>query len=125
MKAAKTVAAAVLILVSASAFARSSGNDYPVCYQAARAATAAIDARNHGFTREEARRGEFIPGEFVRGNTPVWVAEMIDPYLNAAYAIPTEQKVDADAEAAKVFGECKARYLAPDVQDFRLFKTRG
>jgi hypothetical protein len=109
MKTAKIAVALLLSLSATAAFARAGGPEYPVCFQAARAATAAIDARNHGFTRADARRGEFIPSAFVPGHTPQWVVEMIDPYLNAAYAVPASQQVDADAEAAKVFGECKAR----------------
>lgn len=125
MKTAQLLVAVLFSLVAATSFARAPGGmAYPVCFEAGRVAASAIDARNHDFTREEARRGEFIPSEFVHGNTPQWVANLIDPYLNAAYAVPMTQKVDADAVAEQVFQACRARYLDPDVQAFHLFRTR-
>ncbi|MGU2419419.1 hypothetical protein [Burkholderia cenocepacia] len=105
----RTIAAFVLAACALNAHARASGNQWPVCFQAAQTATRAVDARNHGYTRDEARRGEFIPSVMQRDHTPQWVAEMIDPHLTKAYAVPASQKVDADAVGAEVFQECKAR----------------
>ncbi|WP_155753984.1 hypothetical protein [Burkholderia vietnamiensis] len=109
MKTANIAVAVLISLAAIPAFARSSGTGWPVCFQAAQTAVRAIDARNHGYTRVDARRGEAIPSNMQFGNTPQWVVEMIDPHLNAAYAVPASQKVDADSEGDKVFNECKAR----------------
>ncbi|RQU14228.1 hypothetical protein DF152_17350 [Burkholderia cenocepacia] len=105
----RMMAAFVLAACALNAHARASGNEWPVCFQAAQTATRAVDARNHGYTREDARRGEYIPSVMQRDHTPRWVVEMIDPHLNDAYKVPASKKVDADAVGARVFQECKAR----------------
>jgi hypothetical protein len=119
----KTLYALVLAVACTTAAAKGShgghlgggaGTGMPQCFLAGQTALHAVDARNHGVSRDDARHGEFIPSAFQMGGAPVWVVQMIDPYLTAAYAAPAP--VDSKAVGDKVMAECKARLAALDLE---------
>ncbi|MFD1561898.1 tannase/feruloyl esterase family alpha/beta hydrolase [Paraburkholderia silviterrae] len=77
----------------------------------------AIDLRNHGSTREEARRSLYIATMGQEGNTPEWIVlDIIDPRLRAAYETPASRKIDPDEADEAVFRECQVALTGAGVR---------
>ena|ERR1700758_4388432 len=101
MKSAQLIVALAIFASTPAAFAKGSGGtSRPVCWIAGRNAMRAIDLRNHGSTREEARRALYISALGQEGNTPEWIVlDIIDPRLRAVYETPASGKVDPSSQA--------------------------
>lgn len=120
-KYASIAALALAIFVAAPAvFARgvggpshgSGGTARPECWIAGKNAMQAIDLRNNGRTRDEARSALYISAMGQPGNTPEWIVrDIIDPRLHAAYKTPASEKIDPNAVGEAVFRECQARLM--------------
>ncbi|RQS58410.1 hypothetical protein DID96_36055 [Burkholderia sp. Bp8963] len=113
-KYAYVAALALAIFVAAPAvFARGAGGTArPVCWVAGKNAMQAIDLRNNGRTRDEARSALYISTMGQPGNTPEWIArDIIDPRLHAAYQTPASEKIDPNAVGDAVVRECQARLM--------------
>jgi hypothetical protein len=111
----KTLLTVLMITLSATAAAKGGpghggggdgGTTHPICWTAAQNAMRAIDLRNHGATRDDARRALFIPTMGQPGGTPQWIAnDIIDPRLTAAYK--TSGYIDPFSVSEPVFRECQ------------------
>jgi hypothetical protein len=86
------------------------GTSRPVCWIAGQNAMRAVDLRNNGRTREEARRSLYIPTMGQEGGTPEWIVrDIIDPHLYAVYERPASEQIDPNAVGERVFRECQAK----------------